>query len=288
MSRENPVTSRLFDSRRKRLVYLGKSATPELWDKLWSLDKQAVDKALTPSRDGDEIVRITRRYVQPSDGAILEGGCGKGQFVAALQRAGYEAIGLDFAEATVSALNDYAPTLDIRVGDLRDIPLPDASVAGYWSIGVIEHFWDGYLPLAKEMARVVQDGGYLFCSFPYMSRLRKVKASLGLYPSAEFSAEPSDFYQFALEKRDVMEVMSEVGFSCVAAHPSSGIKGILGEFGVVSNALEMLYDYSGSSFLIRAVRKGCDVALTAAGSAHSILLIFKRNPRSVSVEALSA
>jgi SAM-dependent methyltransferase len=277
--RENPVSARLLDRERSQLIYVGASAVPELWDSLWALDAEAVANATAPNRDGAKFVRMTSRYLQPSDGVILEGGCGAGQFVAALRRGGFQSVGLDFAPATVRALNEHAPELDIRLGDLRSIPLPDASVAGYWSIGVIEHFWDGYRPLATEMARVVKSGGYLFCSFPFMNSLRSLKARLGLYPSADFKEEPRDFYQFALRHTGVIDTMAEYGFSYVTAHRSSGLKGILGELGGAEAPLEWLYSYGGSSFLVRGLRRICDAALSALGTPHSILLVFRREPR---------
>jgi SAM-dependent methyltransferase len=276
---ENPVTGRLIDRTRPRLIYLGEAPTPALWDSLWSLNRATVEQSTAPSRDGDQFVRFTSRFLKPSDGVFFEGGCGGGRYVAALQRAGFRVIGLDFAEETVRALNKYAPHLDVRKGDLRAIPLPDASVVGYWSGGVIEHFWDGYRPLASEMSRVVQDGGYLFCSFPYMNPLRRLKTRLGLYAAADFAAEPPGFYQFALSKAEVVRTMSEFGFVCLQERPVAGLKGILGELGFISGLLERLYSYEGSSRFVRASRRGCDVALTALGMAHSILLVFQRQPR---------
>jgi len=269
----------LFDRKHGRLVYLGEKSTPDLWDSLWSLNKQTVKQLHKASRGSRHLVTLTKRYLNPSEGIILEGGCGRGQFVAALTVAGFQTIGFDFAVATVNALNQHTPELDIRLGDLRALPLPDASVAGYWSIGVIEHFWDGYDPVVSEMSRVIKDYGYLFCSFPYMSPLRRLKARLGLYPVREFFSEPKGFYQFALSEREVIEKMSEYGFNFLKAYPSSGVKGILGECGVVSDALERLYYYNGTSLLIRGLRRCCDIGLTILGSAHIILLVFQRKQR---------
>lgn len=282
---ENPVSSRIFDRRRGRLIYIGEKSTPQLWDTLWRLDEAAVAKAISPSREGDLLVRATAQYVRPDDGPILEGGCGNGKFVAALHRAGYQATGIDFAEATVKALNEHAPHLDIRPGDLRNVPLPDGSVAGYWSIGVIEHFWDGFLPIAQEMARVVREGGYLFCSFPFMNLLRTAKARLRLYPERSFEHEPAGFYQFALPLSQVTRALRDVGFDYVSARRSSGLKGVLGECGSLSRPLERLYSYNGSSLVIRGMRYCCDRALTAAGTPHSVLVVFRRrsNPRSAAL-----
>ena len=276
---DNPISKRILDRESGQLVYLGKSATPELWDGLWSLDQASVEFAITPSPGVDTLAKFTQRFISPDEAPVVEGGCGKGQFVAALSRAGFQAIGIDFAPETVRALNTFAPQLDIRLGDLRAIDLPDASVAGYWSLGVIEHFWDGYEPLAREMSRVIQDGGFLFCSFPYMSPLRRAKAWLGLYPKQKFHVEPAGFYQFALRKDLVVQCMAGFGFKFVESAPSSALKGIIGECGYFSVLLERLYYYPGTSIFVRAIRRGVDTVLGLLGTSHSIRIVFQRQSR---------
>ncbi|MCB1759314.1 MAG: class I SAM-dependent methyltransferase [Gammaproteobacteria bacterium] len=276
---ENPISSRLFDKANDRLIYIGKSATPDLWDTLWSMDREAVQRSLSPTRDCDQLVAVTRHHLDPSEGAILEGGCGRGQYVAALTRAGFKTIGIDYAQETVKALNEHAPDLDIRFGDVRSLPLQESSVAGYWSIGVIEHFWDGFETLAAEMSRVIKDGGCLFCSFPFLNPMRQLKARMGLYPLAEFESEPSDFYQFALSKPVVVETMSRHGFTLVGETRLAGFKGILGELGPLSSALEPLYEYEGNSLFVRGVRKAVDLLFTKIGCSHSIQLVFRRRAR---------
>ncbi len=282
---ENPISLRLFDRTNNRLIYFGKNATPDLWDTLWSLDKEVVHKSISPSRDGDHLVAFTKRYLKPDDGIVLEGGCGRGQYVAALSRAGFQTIGIDYAQETVKALNEHAPELDIRLGDVRSLPMQDGSVTGYWSIGVIEHFWDGFDPLAIEMSRVIKDGGYLFCSFPFLNPLRRLKARMGLYPTADFISEPPEFYQFALSKPFVVQIMSNYGFTLIEETPLGGFKGILGEFGILSSMLEPLYNYEGKSFIIRGMRRAVDLLLTAMGSPHSIRLVFQRRARDLNSDS---
>lgn len=56
--------------------------------------------------------RITSKYLQPrKDVRILEGGCGNGGVVLALQRIGYTVTGVDYAYKTVTILNKHFPEL---------------------------------------------------------------------------------------------------------------------------------------------------------------------------------
>lgn len=103
-------------------------------------------------------MKTLRKYLPGEKGIILEGGCGRAQHVYCMKYNGYNAVGVDFAERTVRAVNEAVPELDVRKCDVRNLPFRDGEIAGYWSIGVIEHFWDGYNEILDEMARVIRDG----------------------------------------------------------------------------------------------------------------------------------
>jgi len=267
--------NRYYDSNKKALVYIQSSATPQMWDDHWNIgDGEKAKMALSPSVN-NFVNLVTQRYLSPQSGLILEGGCGLGQYVASLTSLGYQTLGIDFASQTVEILNKIAPHLDIRLGDVRCLPLLDKSVAGYWSLGVIEHFYSGYDKISHEMARVIRPGGYLFLTHPYMSVLRKVKAWLRLYPYESSPSEPRDFYQFALDHEQTIVKFSELGFSLCAFSPQAGLKGFKDELpSYLKYPLQMLYDYQGKSLLIRGFRFALNTLLTPL-CGHSCLIVFK-------------
>jgi SAM-dependent methyltransferase len=189
-----------------RLVYLHAKATPEFWEEYWRTEGKA-----PPASEHDEVVQITRRHLS-SGARILEGGCGRADKVHSLQRAGFKATGVDFAaDAVRQARIDY-PDIDVRQGDVRALEFPDGSFDGYWSIGVIEHFWDGYQQIVAEAARVLRPGGILFLTAPWFSPMRRRRARGGSYPRVPFASEPADFYQFALSREDVTRHLDAAGF----------------------------------------------------------------------------
>jgi len=201
-----------YDPQNKRLVYIEKKATPDYWDEHWAA---GVRKRLRRSKATtwatkinrcylNPHTRITRKYLKPEQGPVLEGGCGLGKKVEVLCFCGFQCIGVDYARDTVRAVNEHIPELDIRYGDIRKLDFPDDFFAGYWSIGVIEHLWDGYDRIAEEMERVLKPGGYLFLSFPYMSLYRRMLAKTGFYRKYE-NQSPEDFRQFALNHRKVTD-----------------------------------------------------------------------------------
>jgi SAM-dependent methyltransferase len=143
---------------------------------------------------------------------VLEGGCGRANKVKALADAGFSAFGIDFAQQSVARARLDYPGLDVRVGDVRALDLPDGCLDGYWSIGVIEHFWPGYDDILSEAARALRPGGFLFLTAPWLSPYRLRKARAGGYPRSDFTDEPSSFYQFALSRREVAAALASRGF----------------------------------------------------------------------------
>ena len=189
-----------------RLVYLDEQATPEFWDARWE-----AEGAPPPVSPRDEVRSVTPRYLGPGS-RVLEGGCGRANKVKAMVDDGFDAIGVDFAEETVQRARVNFPGLDVRQGDVRSLAFPDSYFDGYWSIGVIEHFWTGYDRILAEAARVLKPLGVLFLTAPWFSPYRSRKARTGGYPEIDCHEEPEAFYQFALGRSEVSAKLAEHGF----------------------------------------------------------------------------
>jgi SAM-dependent methyltransferase len=190
-----------------RLIYLDSHATPEFWDSHWQ-----AEGAPAPSREDAFVARLTTRHLQ-ARARVLEGGCGRGNKVKALAEAGFESVGIDFAPESVRRARSGYPGLDIREGDVRALPFPASHFDGYWSIGVVEHFWDGYDAILAEARRVLRPGGVLFLTAPWLSPYRRSKVRRRGYPRADYAEEPADFYQFALGRQEVAASLDRHGFS---------------------------------------------------------------------------
>lgn len=256
---------------RSCLAWFQQPATPRFWDAHW----QIVDlrSYLTVAASDGIFVPAVCRHL-PQGSLVLEGGCGRGQLVRMLEVNGYRAIGVDFAEQTIDAIRRAMPGLDVRVGDVRALPIPDEVLDGYISVGVIEHFWDGYAAILAEMRRTLRPGGYLFLSFPYMSLLRRAKVLLQAYPTAlkaDYPVAPADFYQFALPAQQVIDDLVLLGFECVEKRPFDGIKGVKDEIGWLKPSLQAVYDGKRAEKL----RPWLDRCFRRFG-AHSVLLVMRK------------
>jgi len=230
----------LYDKSQKRLLFF-KKMEDTFWDQLWA--KEDIEAIYQNLSRFNIVNRITKRYLNPEDGPILEGGCGLGQYVYSLNEAGYECYGIDVAEKTVAKIKETYPHLKIDVMDVRKLDYPDNYFAGYWSLGVIEHFFEGYDTIVREMYRVLKENGYLFITVPVMSLLRKFKAKSGFYPDwQEHEHTIKDFYQFAFNPKNVIKSFENKGFTLIDIKPYDGVKGLKDEVPAFKPFLQSLYN----------------------------------------------
>ena len=251
-----------------RLVYLHRQATPQYWDAHWRA--QGKPPAVSPR---DDVLVVTRTHL-PAGARVLEGGCGRADKVKALADAGFAAVGVDFAADVVAQAREHYPQLDVRQGDVRSLDFPDGSFDGYWSIGVIEHFWDGYDGILAEAARIVRRGGYLFLSAPWFSPYRRFKARRHDYPTVDFADQPELFYQFALARDDVSARLARHGFELLSWRGRAAEISMREDMKSCKRQIEWLFGSKGS-----IVKRVLRVALTRSLDpfcGHSFLAVAGR------------
>lgn len=265
------ISSKIYLPDRQALAFYREKATAEFWDKHWSAaDLQTI---LQNSKDDGLFIPAAKRHL-PKESVVLEGGCGTGHLVHALKYQGYKAIGVDFAAETIKNIKEAVPELDVRLGDVRAMEMPDSSLDGYISVGVIEHFWAGYIPIIKEMHRTLRIGGFLFVSFPYLSPLRKLKVFLRMYPFREsklLDDQQEQFYQFALTERIVCSDLQALGFALKERLTYDGIKGFKDEVAFLKPRLQEIYDGKRG----RKWRHLLDALLKPFAS-HCVLLVLQK------------
>lgn len=262
-----------FDYKNNRLLFFNEEATPQYWDKHWENDN--FRKIVRNGKKNRMILAETKKFLgRPKGQKILEGGCGRGQFVYALNELGYDVYGVDYAKNTVERINELFPELKVSFGDVKSLDFSNDFFDGYWSLGVIEHFFDGYDEIVSEMARVVKKNGFLFLTFPRLSPLRKLKARLRIYPDFKKSVfEMEKFYQFALDPKKVEARLKNFGFQLVSRKNRSGVKGLKDEIRFLSPLLQKIYN---SDSLILKIFGFTISKIFAPFAGHSILLIFKK------------
>ena len=154
---------------------------------LFAVDEPAVDAILDTLPVGD----------------ALDAACGTGRFSARLAARGHRVIGVDGSPEMLDVARAKMPGVDFRVGQLDDLPLPDASVDLVLCALALSHVPD-LGPVLAELARVVRPGGHVVIddvSHELVFRGSVVKAlgpngEPGLVPA--YRHTPGDYLRAAL------------------------------------------------------------------------------------------
>lgn len=169
--------------------------------------------------DVDPLRPLFQRFLKPR-ALMLEGGCGRGQYVAYYTARGAKVIGLDFARDWLAKIHAEAPQLKLCTGDVATLPFRDGTFDLYYSGGVVEHFEAGADRALSEARRVLKPDGILLISVPYLSPLRKVLRLVRRDdwrnvsgPSLDGDVMPGrQFYQYAYTVLEFERYLASAGF----------------------------------------------------------------------------
>jgi ubiquinone/menaquinone biosynthesis C-methylase UbiE len=104
---------------------------------------------------------LLRTMLRPAPGdRIVDLGCGSGRMALWNRDLGAWTMGVDVSPFFAGAARD---TLDLVLGDLRQLPFPDRTFTKGYSLDVLEHLSPGALrEMLSEAGRVLEPGGQLF------------------------------------------------------------------------------------------------------------------------------
>lgn len=181
--------------------------SPEMWADNF-LGKQSVWQRVHRLRmRTDPRWQAIRRRV-PRGAAVLDAGCGMGEWVEFLDSQGYQATGLDYSEDLVKALSRAHPARRWLHGSVQAIPAADRSFDALVSWGVIEHDPEGPRAALRDFFRVLKPGGWAFVSVPLDSPVQRTSSE------RQFSEQRNggDFFQYFFTRDELADECRAVGF----------------------------------------------------------------------------
>ncbi len=221
------------------VMYRVAANTQEFWEKTWTVSPCFRMRGYTLPRWYKDV--FTRRL--PREGVIVEAGCGNGNLVRMLLNEGIvgergRVEGLDFAPDVIAENRRVHPTEGPSaakgtyvVGDVRTLPYADGSIAGYVSMGVVEHFDEAERAvILREASRCLRSGGTAIITVPYFSPARRIRAALGGFETEsereerisrgrERGVRETDdgaaFYQFYFTAREICRQIERAGLRVV-------------------------------------------------------------------------
>jgi SAM-dependent methyltransferase len=152
--------------------------------------------------------------------AVADIGCGTGRLAPYLAARGLSAQGFDLSPEMIRVARRDHPGFRFGVADVRDLPVPDASLAGLVCWYSLMFLAPPARPAAfRELARVLKPGGYLVTAFKAGdSQLRRAGRSTGL--GVEFDV-------YWLSPDEMERQVTSAGFAIVfwGGRPAEGGEG---------------------------------------------------------------
>jgi SAM-dependent methyltransferase len=210
--------------------------------------------------DVDPLRPLFERYLMPG-ATMLEGGCGRGQYVAYYTERGVRVVGLDFAREWLTSIHCERPSLALCAGDVGVLPFRDGAFDVYYSGGVVEHFEGGAERALAEARRVLKPKGTLLISVPYYSPLRRALAFVRAGEWRRVNAPSVDngygggrtFYQYAYSVGEFSRTLAAAGLRVLDTQGYAIVWG--------------LYDVEALHRLGHRLQRSPYTTTTAAGSA---------------------
>lgn len=196
------------------LAYYSVAAREAFWTEHWG--GHSVEELLVVARRSPLTPLITGAL--PAEGVILEAGCGLGQYVLLLRERGWRVAGVDWSLEALAACRRVAAA-PLAVMELRTLAVCDGALAGYVSLGVVEHDAQGPDAILAEARRVLAPGGVLVVSVPYVNGARRLAAPWIRRRNRALAGRGGEFYQYAFSRAELMATLARHGFSVRSAHP---------------------------------------------------------------------
>jgi SAM-dependent methyltransferase len=167
------------------------------------------------------ITPVLRRHL-PTQGIVVDAGCGTGKWVAHLHRLGYRIIGLDLSPDALAAARRDAPGAGLALADTQRAPIRDGAVDAVLSLGVVEHDERGPGAGLRELHRILKPGGLLVLDVPFNNWFRRLvtnPVSTWATRRRRRAGWTLGFAEYRFDLGELRRFLEETGFDVLTAYP---------------------------------------------------------------------
>ncbi len=192
--------------------------TGEQWltvDEGWG--RRAVDFAtLLEPAACREYVAMHHHLNVAMDDRLLDIACGSGLSLELAAIRGAEVAGIDASSRLVAIARDRLPRADVQIGDMNDLPWPDAS---FDVVTSFRGLWATTTDALAEARRVLRPGGRIA-----VTTWGHVKVSPGFWALTPFALAPEDKVRAQAEMKSLgrpgvgEQILADAGFDDVRRH----------------------------------------------------------------------
>lgn len=154
--------------------YAAWASTYDSPNTLFAIDEPAVDAILDTLPVGD----------------ALDAACGTGRFAALLSARGHRVVGVDSSPEMLEVARTKLPEAEFYLGELHDLPVPDASVDLVVCALALVHVPD-LAPVMAQFARVLRPGGHVVIADVHHELVFRGSVTRALGPGGEPGRAPA-------------------------------------------------------------------------------------------------
>jgi len=197
------------------IIYFSPGPTHSFWEDHWA--GHSLHELLREARRSPLTGLIEAAL--PPRGEVLEAGCGLGQYVLLFRERGRRAVGVDRTFEPLRECRKASPGAPVALMDLRRLGFRPGAFSAYVSLGVVEHDPEGPDAILREARRVLEPGGVLILSVPYVNGVRRLGTWWIRRRNRRVRAAGGEFYQFAFSRREVRALLAARGFRILWVTP---------------------------------------------------------------------
>jgi SAM-dependent methyltransferase len=249
----------------------GKDSEIDFIEKYWT---GVWDRAGGPTQKFDRVFRQEEyKFLEKniigkdrSNYQVLDGGCGLGQWVLALNSIGLNCTGIDISKKTIGLLQQLFPLAKWVVADIRSTGFPDNHFDLYYSWGVFEHFESGPRECILEARRILKSDGLLFLTVPFDN----FRHAFGESAAKKNLSVDARFYQYRFTKLELIRELNIAGFEVIHIKPIHKRQGVLR---FLEGALSLPHAWRFSRALAAILAPVCPASIFA----HMICVVAKKS-----------
>lgn len=193
--------------------------------------------------ENDKAVQISMRIIDKykqrtgTEPHILEAGCGNGRVIAYLDINGYKNLhGIELNKDAVENFKSLWPHLDVRYGDIMNLPNDLKNHNIVLSYGVVEHFTDGPSRPLKQMYTDLNDNGLAIITVPILNRHRYKQYKKSRHPEKIWDKKTypyyplivnDEFFEYRFKLTEFQTECKNAGFKIIKSFPTGLEWGIL-------------------------------------------------------------
>ncbi len=197
------------------ITYFSPVPTHSFWEDHWA--GHSVEELLRDARRSPLTGLIEGAL--PPRGALLEAGCGLGQYVLLFRERERRAVGVDRTFEPLRECRKASPGAPVALMDLRRLGFRPGAFSAYLSLGVVEHDPEGPDAILREARRVLEPGGVLILSVPYVNGVRRLGTWWIRRRNRRLRAAGGEFYQFAFSRSEARAFLERNGFRVRSVSP---------------------------------------------------------------------